>query len=88
MLCRTDLAHNIQETLFTVPFPAALIARTGENAYLLRGMVDLRERELLSGRQGEALEQARRELEEERADCMVMDEFPYWANGAGMTNKK
>ena len=88
VFCRTDLASGATEELGRVPFPASLVARLDEDTLLVRGNLDLRAKELLSGKEGEALDQARRELALEREDCMVMDEFPYWFNGVGLVNKQ
>jgi len=85
---RTNLTDGSQTPLCTVPFPASLIAQVSEDSFLLQGRIDLRAREVLAGKEGEALEAARLELEHEQADCMIIDEFPFWANGVGSTNKK
>ena len=87
VFCRTSLTDGSRTELCRAPFPASPIARVDEDTVLIRAHVDLRARELFAGKTGAALEEARRELALEREDCMIMDEFPYWANGAGLLNK-
>lgn len=87
IFCRTSLADGSQTELWRAPFPAAPIAQVDEDTILIRAHVDLRAKALFAGKTGAALEKARRELALEREDCMIMDEFPYWANGAGLLNK-
>lgn len=85
---RSCLADGVSTPLISLPFPGSLVAQVDEDTFLIQGHVDLRARELLAGKEGDALEAARLALQQEQEECMIIDEFPFWANGVGLTNKK
>ena len=73
------------EILGAVPYALAVCAVLDENRLLLRGSVDLVVKRAVDG--GEAGEEAFAQRSLQREDCIIADEFPYWTNGVGDTNK-
>ena len=83
----TDVETDETAPLLSVPFPAGIVARTGETEYLLRGTVQVADARRLEGLTGEALEREKKAIADDHAVCEVFDEYPFWQNGIGVTNK-
>ena len=82
---RYDLHSGEKTELFRVPY-TVLSIQPAAGGYLLSIDFD-NQRPDLTGLTGEEREQALSAIEAEK-DYQIIDELPYWQNGAGWTNKK
>lgn len=74
-----------QETIGVVPYALAVYAVVDENKLLLKGDVDLVVKRAADA--GQSVEDAYEARRVQLEDCIIADEFPYWTNGVGDTNK-
>ena len=82
---RYDLSSGEKTELFRVPY-TVLSIQPAAGGYLLSIDFD-NQRPDLTGLTGEEREQALSAIQAEK-DYQIIDELPYWQNGAGWTNKK
>lgn len=73
--------------LFELPFHGQLVAKMLDGRYLVKATVHVMEQRRVAGKTGDALARAWDEIDRENDMCWVIDEFPYWQNGQGLTNK-
>ncbi len=83
---RLDTRGGEAKKAFSVPLSASLAEKVGEGVYLLSVNWDLRFSKAYALR-GKAKEELLREKKEER-DYQVLDELPFYFNGAGYVNKR
>lgn len=82
---RLDVRGGEAQKAFSVPLSASLVDKVGEGVYLLSVNWDLRFSKAYAMK-GAAKEALLREKKEER-DYQVLDELPFYFNGAGYVNK-
>ena len=82
---RLDVRGGEAQKAFSVPLSASLVDKVGEGLYLLSVNWDLRFSKAYAMK-GAAKEALLREKKEER-DYQVLDELPFYFNGAGFVNK-
>ena len=82
---RLDVRGGEAQKAFSVPLSASLVDKVGEGVYLLSVNWDLRFSKAYAMK-GAAKEALLREKKEER-DYQVLDELPFYFNGAGFVNK-
>ena len=83
---RLDINGGEAELVWELPIAAGSIKVLGEGRFLLSAEVDVNEPDLhLADEEGR--KKYAQQLKEEK-DYEVIDESPFWFNGAGMTNKK
>lgn len=70
-----------------VPFSAKVVAVLNDDSLVLQAIVNIVEKRRTEGKSGAALQAVRAEIAQAEADCMTIDEFPYWWDGEGLTNK-
>lgn len=75
-----------EETL-CLPFRGQIAAALPEGKYLVQATVNVTEQRRTAGLSGPAQEQEWAAIDEENDMVWVIDEFPYWQNGQGLTNK-
>ena len=84
---RLSLSGGEAKRAFAVPLNAAAVGKHGPHTYVLKARCDLEKARRLENLTGEARRQALDALRTERAHCIVLDESPFWFNGAGVINK-
>ena len=82
---RLDVRGGEAQKAFSVPLSASLVDKVGEGVYLLSVNWDLRFSKAYAMK-GAAKEALLQEKKEER-DYQVLDELPFYFNGAGYVNK-
>lgn len=68
-----------------LPFVAGAIKKVSPTAYLVTGTIDANDPDAY--KDDEKTRAAKAEEKKKEADYQVVDEVPYWFNGAGFTNK-
>jgi len=76
---------GLTETIGVLPYALAVCAVLDENRLVLMGDVDLVVKRAVEA--GQSLEAAYGERQLQLEDCIIADEFPFWTNGVGPTNK-
>lgn len=84
---RLPLSGGEARRAFAVPLNAVAVGKLGPHTYVLKARRDLEKVRRLENLTGEARRQAMDDLRKERAHCTVLDEYPFWFNGAGTINK-
>lgn len=72
---------------FAVGLNATAIGKLDEHVYVLKARRDLEKARRLENLTGPAREAELAALRDERSRFTVFDEYPFWFNGAGITNK-
>lgn len=75
------------EAVLCLPFRGQIVAVLPDGKYLVKATVNVLEQRRTAGLTGLALEQAWSAIDRENDMVWVIDEFPYWQNGQGLTNK-
>lgn len=81
------VASGKTEPAFELPLHGRIIAALPDGRYLIMSTVNVLEQQRLAGKSGEELKKERELIDEENDMCWVLDEFPFWQNGQGLTNK-
>ena len=84
-LYKMNVTGGEAEPWVTLPFPLMDIQKFGED-YILTGGIDQNDPDAYLDEEETAKKKA--EEKKKEADYEVLDEVPYWWNGAGFTNKK
>ena len=82
-----SIPTGTETPLFDLPFHGQIAARLNDGRYLVKATVNVMEQRRVAGKTGEALAREWAEIDREADMCWVIDEFPYWQNGQGLTNK-
>ncbi len=70
----------------TLPFPLTSFKKISEGLFAVTGMIE--EKDPDAYRDTEEARKAKLEARKKEEDCRVLDEVPYWINGAGFLNGK
>ncbi len=81
-----NISTSKRKTLITTPLNINKIEVLDQNTLILKAGIDANDPDLYKASK-EKLEKKKEELKKE-ADYEVLDEIPYWLNGAGFLNKK
>ncbi len=84
-LFKIDVTGGEAQPWITLPFPMNRLVRIAENSYACIGQIDARTPDLYKATKEEQAKYAEEKKNDE--DYQVVDEVPYWFNGAGYTNK-
>ncbi len=84
---RYDVDRRSSEAAFFLPVPGRIVAALPDGRYLVAATVNILEQRRIQGKCGPALEAEWAAIDEEKDMCWVLDEFPFWQNGQGLTNK-
>lgn len=80
-------AQGTQTEIVRVPFKARVIAVLADGRIVLQARINIALKRRAAGKSGAALQALRDEIAQAEVDCMTIDEFPYWSDGQGLTNK-
>lgn len=72
---------------FTVPLCATAIGKLDDNVFVLRARRDLVKADRLQNLTGQARERELAAIRDEGERFVIFDEYPFWSNGVGVTNK-
>ena len=72
---------------FSVPLNATAIGKLNEHTYVLQARIHLTKMARLQGLTGEARDAELAAIAREDAHFTILDEYPFWFNGVGVTNK-
>lgn len=78
-------ADGVREVIGNLPYALQIQEVLDENRFLLLGDINLNLKWALE--QGTERAEAEQKIAQEEDDCIIADEFPYWADGVGITNK-
>jgi dipeptidyl aminopeptidase/acylaminoacyl peptidase len=72
---------------FSVPLNATVIGKLDRHVYVLQARADLEKNRRLQNLTGAARDQELAAIQEEKSRFVIFDEYPFWFNGMGITNK-
>lgn len=82
-----SLAGGSAQRAFSVPLNAVAIGKLDDHVYVLRARLDLCKSARLRNLTGAAREAELETIRDENSRFMIFDEYPFWFNGVGVTNK-
>ena len=81
-----NIRDNKKKTLFTTPLAISKLETVSDNLLVFTATIDANEPDLYKADK-DKIEKYQKQ-QKENADYEVLDEIPYWYNGAGFINKK
>ena len=85
-LFRLDVRGGEAMPWITLPFPLAGMKKVSENVYAAKGFIDAEDPDAYKDSDEDRKKKA--DAKKKEADYHVVDEVPYWFNGAGYINKR
>lgn len=83
----TDIGTGERKPIIRTSFQASVLGRMADRLFLLQGRVNAADERRLEGLAGEERERELASIQADHDICEVLDEYPFWQNGAGVTNK-
>ena len=85
-LFKLDVNGGEAQPWITLPFPLAGMKKVSEGVYAAKGFIDANDPDAY--KDDDDTRKKKAEALKKEADYHVVDEVPYWFNGAGFTNKR